>query len=303
MRGGGLTSIVRKFSPNQYVYVRRLKEVKGGLTPVTKPSILRIKQVMGNGCLLLQGKCTSLLKVHVEQCAPCHLPNIDPRLDPDLYRPDRHSPCEVCKLTHAFAEMLLCDRCNSGWHTFCMNPPVSKDYYFICPHCQAGGISPLSASFVPNLVPLSNDVGSHPIQEQISPSALSPEPKVKRTAPAVLPKYGPTASTRSSTRITPQEADHRRCASYHNRVVARTGDGAHGSDVMWGKVTYLGKASLPAALSVKFIDDTVKRMTADQVSPILCEVGMEVPITQVAFPTIAVAGLGSKSQINFLVFD
>ena len=62
---------------------------------------------MGNGCLLLQGKCTSLLKVHVEQCAPCHLPNIDPRLDPDLYRPDRHSPCEVCKLTHAFAEMLL----------------------------------------------------------------------------------------------------------------------------------------------------------------------------------------------------
>jgi hypothetical protein len=55
----------------------------------------------------------------------------------------------------------------------------------------------------------------------------------------------------------------------------------------------LGKTSLPAALSVKFINDTVKRMTADQVSPILCEVGMEVPVTQVAFPTIAAAALST----------
>jgi hypothetical protein len=135
MRGGGLTSIVRKCSPNMYVYVRSLKEIKGALTLVTKPAILRIKQVLGNGCLLLQGKCTSLLKVHVEQCTPCHLPYIDPRLDPQLYRPDRHSPCEVCQLTHALAEMLLCDRCNSGWHTYCMNPPVSRDIEtFICPN-------------------------------------------------------------------------------------------------------------------------------------------------------------------------
>ena len=138
-----------------YVYVRRLQEIKGGLTPLTKPAILRVKQVMGNGQLLLQGKCTSLLKAHVEQCAPCHLPNIDARLDPELYRPDRHSPCEVCQLTHAFAEMLLCDRCNSGWHTYCLDPPVSKAISsFICPHCQAGGISPLSASFVPTLAPV-----------------------------------------------------------------------------------------------------------------------------------------------------
>jgi hypothetical protein len=35
MRGGGLTSIVRKFSPNMYVYVRRLQEIKGALTPLT----------------------------------------------------------------------------------------------------------------------------------------------------------------------------------------------------------------------------------------------------------------------------
>jgi hypothetical protein len=155
MRGGGLTSIARKFPPNMYVYVRRLKEIKSGLSPLTKPAILRVMQVLGNVTLLLQGKCTSLLKAHVGQCAPCHLPNINPRLDPELYRPGRHSPCEVCKLTHAFAETLLCEQCNSGWHKFCMNPPVSKKIdNFVCLHCEAGGTSPLSASFVPNLAPV-----------------------------------------------------------------------------------------------------------------------------------------------------
>jgi hypothetical protein len=97
--------------------------------------------------IIIEGTC--------EQCAPCHLPNIDSRLNPALYRPDQHSPCEVCKVTHASAEMLLCDRCNSGWHTYCLDPPVSKAISsFICPHCQAGGFSPLSASFVPTLAPV-----------------------------------------------------------------------------------------------------------------------------------------------------
>ena len=45
IRGGGYTPKVRKFEVGQYVYVRRLKEVKGGLTPISKPSILRIKVV------------------------------------------------------------------------------------------------------------------------------------------------------------------------------------------------------------------------------------------------------------------
>jgi hypothetical protein len=57
MRGEGLTSIVRNFYPNMYVYERRLKEIKGGLSPLTKPAILRVKQVLGNGTLLLLGKC------------------------------------------------------------------------------------------------------------------------------------------------------------------------------------------------------------------------------------------------------
>jgi hypothetical protein len=56
---------------------------------------------------------------------------------------------------------------------------------------------------------------------------------------------------------------------------------------LWGKVTYLGKASLPEALTVSFTNGKVERMTADQVSPILCEEGIEMPDIQVTFPTVA----------------
>jgi hypothetical protein len=128
MRGGGFTSIVRKFSPNMYVYVCRLQEIKGDLTPLTRPAILRVKQVIGNEQLLLQGKCTSLLKAHVgnaprvtcQTLTPAWIRSFIVRIDTALGR--------SAKLTHAFAEMLLCDRCNSGWHTFCLDPPVSRQF-------------------------------------------------------------------------------------------------------------------------------------------------------------------------------
>jgi hypothetical protein len=69
IRGGGYTPKVRKFSVGQYVYVRRLQEVKGGFTPVSKPSILRIKVVEKYGILIREGKCAGSIKVNVAQCA------------------------------------------------------------------------------------------------------------------------------------------------------------------------------------------------------------------------------------------
>jgi hypothetical protein len=52
IRGEGYTPKVRKFEVGQYVYVRRLQEGKEGLTPVSKPSILRIKVVEKYGILI-----------------------------------------------------------------------------------------------------------------------------------------------------------------------------------------------------------------------------------------------------------
>ncbi len=232
----------------------------------------------------------------MEQCAPCHLPNIDARLDPELYRPDRHSPCEVCKLTHAFAEMLLCDRCNSGWHTFCLDPPVSKAISsFICPHCQAGGFSPLSASFVPTLAPVLPPIEEGPIPEHTSLPVLPPDPKGSGTPRNMGPRLA-TPSTRSSPRISAGDAYHLRCTSYHNRVVARTGEDYEDSEILWGKVAYMGKQALPCALRVRFQNGQIEQMTADQLTPILSEEGMEMPEQQVAFAVVISKNLAAVAN-------
>jgi hypothetical protein len=101
------------------VYVRRLQEVNGDLTPVSKP-ILRIKTVEKYGVLICEGKCASTIIVNVAQCPTYHLPDLDPRLDPQRFRPDRHKECVVCEQITPWADMMLCDKCNRGWHTFCL---------------------------------------------------------------------------------------------------------------------------------------------------------------------------------------
>jgi hypothetical protein len=172
-----------------------------------------------------------------------------------------------------------------------MNPPVSKDIEsFICPHCQAGGILPLSASFVPNLAPVLPTIGSGSIREQTSLPVLSADPKGKRPPKAREPRYA-TPSTTSSPRITGPEADHLRCTSYHNRVVVRTREEYRESEILWGKVAYLGKQSLPCAHRVTFHNGKVELMTPNQVSAILCEEDIEMPEHNVAFPAVVVKTL------------
>ena len=34
--------------------------------------------------------------------------------------------CGVCKLSNKQSEMLECDKCNQGYHMFCMDPPLSE---------------------------------------------------------------------------------------------------------------------------------------------------------------------------------
>jgi hypothetical protein len=49
--------------------------------------------------------------------------------------------CEKCKGGHHEAQIILCDRCDSGWHMFCLSPPLERvpqgDWF--CPTCVASG--------------------------------------------------------------------------------------------------------------------------------------------------------------------
>jgi hypothetical protein len=113
-----------------------------------------------------------------------------------------------------------------------------------------------------------------PIPEHTSLPDLSPGPNGKRPPKAWDPQKA-TPSTKASPRISATEANHLKCTSYHNRVVVRTGEEYQESEILWGKVAYMGKQSLPCAMRVRFQNGKVELMTGDQVSAILCKEDIE----------------------------
>jgi hypothetical protein len=91
--------------------------------------ILCIIKVESNARLLLEGRDRKQIRNHVEHCAPCHNSNIDWWQNPQLAKEDLDQASQVCKKTSAKAGglgMLLCDKCNEGWHMNCLNPVVRK---------------------------------------------------------------------------------------------------------------------------------------------------------------------------------
>lgn len=49
--------------------------------------------------------------------------------------------CEKCKGGHYEDKIILCDRCDKGWHMFCLAPAVEKvpEGEWVCPSCIAAG--------------------------------------------------------------------------------------------------------------------------------------------------------------------
>lgn len=46
--------------------------------------------------------------------------------------------CELCKGGHMEDQILLCDRCDLGFHLFCLSPPLSAvpEGEWVCPLCK-----------------------------------------------------------------------------------------------------------------------------------------------------------------------
>jgi hypothetical protein len=93
---------------------------------------------LGNGRLVLEGRDKKTIKEHVENCAPCHNPNIDLWQNPELAKGDTDQACQVCHKITGGITMLLCDKCNDGWHMKCLTPPLTRkpkgDWF--CPRCE-----------------------------------------------------------------------------------------------------------------------------------------------------------------------
>jgi ribosomal protein L37AE/L43A len=137
-RSGDYKPKLKRFEIGDLVYLKRQKA--DSTDPRVGRIILRIAKVEPNGRLLLEGRDRKQIRDHVENCAPCHNPNIDWWQNPQLAKHDLDQACQVCKKTSVKAGglgMLLCDKCNEGWHMACLDPVVRKvpkgDWF--CPKC------------------------------------------------------------------------------------------------------------------------------------------------------------------------
>ncbi len=131
-----------KFAVGDFVYVRR-RTVVNSLQSEARPGIYRVLEVLPTGVLVLQGRCGGTMKVNVAECAPCHLTNINPVLDPQLQRVGADFPCEVCGSPDDEEVMLICDGCFKGYHIYCLQPPlaaVPEVDVWLCPGCKLQGI-------------------------------------------------------------------------------------------------------------------------------------------------------------------
>ena len=105
--------------------------------------VLKVLEVRPSGVLLLQNQAMERIEKHMEHCVPCMLPNILGDTYAGLLRPPEDHPCQICKDDRQWDLMLLCDNCDAGYHTYCLDPPLDSvpDGHWICPQCASLGVT------------------------------------------------------------------------------------------------------------------------------------------------------------------
>ena len=140
VRDGSYLPRFYAFRTGDFIYLSRPKQ--STLDIKAKPLILRVHEVRDTGVLRVQGRCSRIISVHASKCAPCHLPDIDPTMDPSLTVPEADLACHKCHDPGDEARMLLCDNCEQGCHTYCCEPPLDKvpKGVWVCNDCEALGV-------------------------------------------------------------------------------------------------------------------------------------------------------------------
>ncbi len=112
IRGGGYRPSIRRFHVGDYVYLQQTAPTTLDVT--IGRTILRVRNVLASGVLMLEGRDGVIWKDHVCNCAPCHLPNVDGTVDPSLVVVQAGLRCMLCRFRGGIAHMLVCDRCFRG---------------------------------------------------------------------------------------------------------------------------------------------------------------------------------------------
>ncbi len=123
-RNGSYKPKVRQFDVNDFVYFQW--QPNDTLDTSSDHTILRIKAIRPSGVLELQGANECTIRDHSKNCAPCHLPNLDPTIITSTWIPPLDYPCQVCQWTDDVDQMLLRNNYNGGYHLFCLKLQLTQ---------------------------------------------------------------------------------------------------------------------------------------------------------------------------------
>ncbi len=115
---------MRQFDVGDFVYLQW--QPNDTLDTFSCCTILRIKAIKPSSVLELQGANGRTIWDHSKNCAPCHLPNLDPTIITSTWIPPFDYPCQVCQRINDANQMLLCDNCNGGYHLFCLKLELTQ---------------------------------------------------------------------------------------------------------------------------------------------------------------------------------
>ena len=226
-----------KFEVGDFVYTTQ-PNISNTLQPKAKPIILKIAEIRPSGTLVLQGKCGGEMTRHVSQCAPCHLPGIDPAIDPSLADKAPEAVCEVCSSPTSTQPnpILLCDVCDSGWHIKCLSPPLDATPAgdWLCPRCVQAGWTAADCQ------------------------AKTEERRVRQQASGRAPNLFPNKQMRERDEAAKQLHGRLILQNFRDRVTGR-------SRPFWGRVRFVSAERRPRYFDVCFEDGDVYDYTTAEV--------------------------------------
>ncbi len=126
--------------------------------------------------------------------------------------------------------MLLCDWCNSGWHTYCLEPKLESipSGHWVCPTCTQAGIT-------------THLVQNERIRQASSRTAEPPDPDTQLFT---------SANTRAKDKA---------AAAYDNRLICKQVTTKQGLvKSVWGKVRFLGSDQRPRYFKVTYDDGSTE---------------------------------------------
>jgi hypothetical protein len=94
-QGGSYKPKVKQFDVGDFVYFHR--QPNDTLDISSSCTILSIKAIRPSNILELQGANECTIRDHSKNCAPCHLPNLDPTIITLTWIPPLGNPCGMSK--------------------------------------------------------------------------------------------------------------------------------------------------------------------------------------------------------------